>query len=668
MVTTLELKLLGEFELRGGNGRSVAVATRKNRALLAMLALSPSGSLPRERIVRLLWSDRGQVQAQASLRQALVALKKDLAGLGSTTPVSASDDRVSLDHNAVKVDVVEFQRLAGSNGAEALHRAVGLYRGELLSDIEIRDPAFERWLELERQRLSDVMTGVLEKLCALKTGAVRVEIAKRLVTFDPLRETSHRTLMAAYADAGERGLAMRQYEACCRLLKEELDVAPGDETEALRRRLSEDLISAARRSAENPAPSHETPALRGDAPTLAVLPFSVMSADGGLDEFSDGLTEDIITGLSRVRTLRVVARNTMFTYKHHALDVRALGRELAVRYVLEGSVRRSGARLRVTAQLIDAMSGHHVWAGKFDQQGDDTFDLQDRITAGVVASVQTQIVLSEGRAAMAGGASPESAGTLLARSWQQFLGLTEQSLADARSLAERALRLDPGSGLAHRVLSNCLYHQALMGFCPWTAQTIEEMHGHASIAIEAEDADEYSHWAMACAHLLRMEHERAVSSLRRALEINPNCSLAHGALGTVLAWAGQSQAAIGNNELAIRINPDDPANFFRRLGLSNAHFIAREYDQALVHASAVVQARPVWWLGLLFCAASLSRRGQRGEAARMLDELRRVRPQFEAASLDVLPFANPRDRQHLLDSLTDLGLMPAVASIVVAGA
>jgi TolB-like protein len=661
MTAMLELKLLGDFELRNGSSEPVVISARKNKALLAILALAPSVSLSRERIVRLLWSDRGQVQAQASLRQSLVALRKDLPALLGP-PIQVTDDRLTLDRSRLKIDAVEFQRLSASSDMESLRRAAALYRDELLADLDIKDPGFERWLGSERQRLSDLAVGLFEKLAARETGDARIEAARRLVALDPLREASHRMLMAAYADAGEKGLAMRQYDLCRATLNEELDVSPGEETEVLRQRLLNELATASLPAGGGLSSRTEMRTAYDDKPSLAVLPFDAMSADSELGDFSDGLTEDITTGLSRVRTIRVVARNTMFTYKDRAVDIRAVGRDLAVRYVLEGSVRRSGTRIRVTAQLIEAASGHHLWAGKLDRQGTDTFDLQDQIAGGIVASVQTQIILNEGRATAVDGL-PDAAAPLLARSWQQFLSLTEQSLAESRALAERALGLDPGNGFGHRMLSVCLYHQAYMGFVPWTNQLVDEVHRHAKIAIEAEDADEYSHWAMACADLLRSEHERAATSLKRALEINPNCSLAHGALGTVLAWAGRPDAAVRSNEIALEINPDDPSIFFRHFGLALAHYLALRYDQAAVHASAVVQARPVWWLGLLLFAASLAQMGQCGDAGRVLDELTRVLPDTALSALNVLPFASARDRQHLLEGVTKAGMLPQTASI-----
>ena len=645
--------MLGEFEARDGAGRLLTIGARKNRALLAALALAPSNSVSRERIARLLWSDRAEEQARNSLRQALASLRKDLAVTGAS-PVVATESRVKLDPDLTDVDAIVFQRLATSTDVQSLRAAADLYRGELLADMEIRDSAFEDWVGSERRRLSDVATQVFEKLWAHEAGAARVDIAKRLVALDPLRESGHRKLIQAYAEAGEKALALRQYENCREMLRAEFDVAPGEETNALRQSVQNDTIERARTyfNGDQWEIAEEMPA--EDKPSVAVLPFDVIAEEGELDVFCDGLTEDIITGLARIKAIRVVARNTMFTYKGQPVDIRSLGRELGARYILEGSVRKFGTRIRVSAQLIDAVSANHIWAGRIDRASSDMFELQDEITSSIVASVQTQLILSEGRVASA--IRPGSASKLLARSWQQFLNLTEPSLASSKLLAERALSIDGDSGMSHRMLAVSTYHQVYMGFVPWTDAAIDYISSHARLSIEAEDVDEYSHWAMECAFLLKKEHAHAMASLRRALDINPHCSLAHGSIGTVLAWAGESDSAIKSNEHALRINPDDPSNFFRHLGLALAHYLASRYDQALLYATSVLQVRPEWWLGQLLSAASAAKTERLEDARRILDELEQVRPGMTCELLSILPFSTARDQDHLLDGLRKAGM------------
>jgi TolB-like protein/tetratricopeptide (TPR) repeat protein len=541
-----------------------------------------------------------------------------------------------------------------------LRQAAALYRGELLADAQINDQEFEAWVAGERQRLADLAVGVFDKLRALESGVARVDVTRRLVALDPVREESHLKLMIALADTGERVAALRQYDICRAVLRTELDAVPGGEIEALRRRLLQGTTDAngSIDAVHQPSPgvqARRAVDIADEEPSIAVLPFDPMG-DPSLETFCDGLTEDIISGLARIKAIRVIARHTMLAYKRRAIDIREIGREVGADYVLEGSARKSAMQARVTAQLIDAASGRHVWAKHFDATLSDGFAAQDEFTRGIVSSVQTQIILSEGRGAAIGGNSHEHATRLLARSWQQLLMLTAESLAESRLLAERALQLEGDNGMGHRMLAVALYHQVVMGFIPWTAQLVDEIYAHAKIAVASEDADEYSHWAMLCAQLLRCEHERAVASMERARAINPNCSLVHGALGTVLAWAGKSDLSIEQNELALRINPDDPSIFFRHFGMALAHYLAGRYDKSLLHADAVLHTSPDWWLGWLVNAASLGQMGRADEARRACEELKRIRPEMSGTRLGMLPFANQNDLAHLLAGLREAGL------------
>jgi TolB-like protein len=658
-MAAVELRLLGEFEARDWTGLPLPVRAKKNRALLAALALAPACSMPRARIANLLWSDRNEAQAQSSLRQALVALRKDFATI-DPSPLSADRDRLALDAKRVEIDATAFERLAASEDVAALRRAASLYRGSLLSDIYVRDPAFDEWLGLERARLASCARRVLGKLCELETGAERTRFAEQLVALDPLREASHRTLMQVHCEAGDKALAVRQYELCQALLRDELRVAPDAQTEALYRRIlngrspdeGEPAVSAISTAASRAPPA--APAV-GDKPSVAVLPLGAINGDPELDGFCEGLTDDIVTGLSRVAAIRVIARNTTLTYKRRAVDVRTVGRELGVQYVIEGSARWSETKIRVSAQLTEAVTGHHIWTQQVDRTRSEMLDVQDDIAKSIVASVQTQLILNEGRKSTASGDPTGNASQLLARAWQRFLRLTEESLAECGALAGRVLELDSKSGMGNCLLAVTLYHH-YMGFIPWSQTVIDRLYLHATAAIGSDDADEYCHWAMCCAHLLRNEHALAIASLRRGLKINPNCSLLHGSMGTVLAWDGQHEHSIECNELVLRINPQDPSNVYRHFGLALACYLARRYDEALLHAMDVVETRPSWWLGQLIFCATLAQLGRHDEAVRALDNVTGMRSRMDASTLGILPFARPSDREHLLDGLRKAGL------------
>jgi TolB-like protein/Flp pilus assembly protein TadD len=391
-------------------------------------------------------------------------------------------------------------------------------------------------------------------------------------------------------------------------------------------------------------------------PSVAVLPFQTVAGDAELEGFADGLTEDVITALSRVKALWVIARNTMFTYKGRSNDVRTVGEDLGVRYVLEGSVRKADGRLRMTAQLVEAESGHHIWAEKIDRAGGSLFELQDDLTQSIVASVQVQLIVSEGKSVARMAEMASGIGDLVARARERLYHPTANGFDELVSLAQKALALDPDNGEGCQLLATGIWHQAYRGSIPWDRAAADRVMLLALRAIVAGHADEYAHWTLALAHLMASQHLRAIVSLRSALDINPSFSLGYGTVGTVLAWAGESDESIANNELALKINPRDPLNSHRYFGLALAHYLASRYRESLENASRVIEAHPDWWLGVMVYVASLAQSGRVEEAAVACAELRRAKQDATVASLNGLPFAKESDRIHVAEGLRKAGL------------
>lgn len=393
-----------------------------------------------------------------------------------------------------------------------------------------------------------------------------------------------------------------------------------------------------------------------DKPSIAVLPFDNMSGDPEQEFFADGIAEDIITALSRVEWFFVTARNSSFTYKGQAVDVQQVGRELGVRYVLEGSVRRSGQRLRITAQLIDATTGKHVWAERYDRELSDIFEVQDEITRNVVASTQTQIQLSEGSLFEQMEKLSLPVWALVNRSWKLMYEMTDQSLLEAARLAEEAIGLDPGSGRAHQALASALWHWVWMGYCRDAAATLERARKMAEHAVRLNTNDEYSHWTLGLLKMLNGEHDKAIAEMEHAIEINPNCSLAYGSLATVQNFAGNPESAVGNNETAIRSNPRDPSNFYRYAGLALSHFMLKQFDVAIEWARKAIHFKPDWFLGHAVLMACLVELGRMDEAQEALADCTTQLPDASLAEITKLPFRKPAHRDQLLDALRKAGL------------
>ncbi|MFA8443140.1 LuxR C-terminal-related transcriptional regulator [Yoonia sp.] len=395
---------------------------------------------------------------------------------------------------------------------------------------------------------------------------------------------------------------------------------------------------------------------RPEKPSIAVLAFENMSGDPEQEYFSDGISDDIITALSRSPWLFIIARNTTFTYKGASVDVRRVAEDLGVRFVLEGSVRRSGDRVRVTAQLIDGTTGGHVWSERYDGKLEDVFDLQDEITRNVVASIQTTVHLSTIQEPVERASRPDlTVWELTMRSWHLLYDFTPESYAYAKTLLERALALDPTSAEANMILSLINHHIAIMGFVPDIQPAMETAYVLARRATQLDDRNEYAHWALGISCWGLLKYDESLAALERAVALNPNCSLAYGSLGTLLGILGRSDDAITNQEIAIRSNPLDPSIFFRFSGLALAHYMAGRFEVAIEWAERAVHRMPSWYFAHFVLAASYVALGQHEEAAGAVKSCQDVLPDICVRDLDRVPLKDPRKLSELRERLLTAG-------------
>ena len=364
-----------------------------------------------------------------------------------------------------------------------------------------------------------------------------------------------------------------------------------------------------------------------------------------------------------VKPGQIVPRNMYFTTsKVHVelpggkmVDVRQISRELGVRYILEGSVRKAGNRVRVTAQLIDGTIGNHVWAEKYDGELEDIFDLQDQITQQVVAAIHTQIQTYVVEKADQLERPDVVTWDLLARGWKLFYELTKESLAAAEKIFRRAVASAPTSCDAHHLLAGVLIHQAFMGYVSDRDVIISEAYELAKRAIALDEQNEYAHWILGVIQNHRCKHDLAIAELKRAIELNPNCSLAYGSLGTTLYYIGEPDESIKNIEIAIRLNPRDPSIFFRYSALAEAHFVAGRYLEAAQWARKSIQRKPSWRGGHTVLASSLAHLNLLEEAKEAVDYYLENIPDATISKMH-LPFKNQNGARRLEEGLRKAGL------------
>jgi adenylate cyclase len=362
-----------------------------------------------------------------------------------------------------------------------------------------------------------------------------------------------------------------------------------------------------------------------DKPSIAVLPFENMSGDPEQEYFADGMVEEIITALSRFKTLFVIARNSSFTYKGKAVDVKRVGRELGVRYVLEGSVRKAAGKVRITGQLVDAVTGAHIWADRFERDLTDVFALQDEVTVAVVSAIQPKLLQTE--IAIAERRRPENltAYDLYLRAVQQLYLATREGMAEAIKLAHRALELDPRFGYVAALAGNCHMNNVLWGFAADPQFERKEAVRLSRMALSIDDSDpDTLAWASVTSAFMAGDSESAVEMADRAVALNPNSFEAWTNRGWVYRVAGLSDEAIQSFERAIRMSPIDPLLDRAFAGMGYALIELGRFDEAIVTGKKAQRKNssfPPTYRCLASAFAHLGRDAEAREAAARLLEV-----------------------------------------------
>jgi adenylate cyclase len=350
-----------------------------------------------------------------------------------------------------------------------------------------------------------------------------------------------------------------------------------------------------------------------DKASIAVLPFNNMSGDAEQDYFADGMVEDIITGLARIKWLFVIARNTTFVYKGRAVDVKQVARELGVHYVLEGSVRKAGSRVRITGQLIEAASGAHLWAERYDRALDDVFALQDEITLNVVGAIEPSLRLAEIGRVKRKRPDNLDAYDLVLRALPLTYNAVSEDVAKALPLLERALALEPDYALAHAMVGWCHEQRLLRDVLNAEVREAALRHAHAAVAVGADDATALG-LAGFVISLLEHDTDTGIDALERALALSPSNAVALGFGAIALAWAGESERTIEWAERALRLSPFDPFRSRPLHALSLANFTAGRFEAAADAARRAIQVNPGFSLRHVMLAAALVRLGRGAEA------------------------------------------------------
>ena len=393
-----------------------------------------------------------------------------------------------------------------------------------------------------------------------------------------------------------------------------------------------------------------------DRPAIAVLPFTNMSGDPEQEYFSDGISEDVITALSKLRWFFVIARNSSFIYKGKAVHMKQIAEELGVGYVVEGSVRKIGDRVRITAQLNDAATGSHIWAEHYDRDLADVFAVQDEITEAIVAAIEPQLYAAENFRARRKPPDSMDAWDLVMRALSHFWRVTRQDNVVAQALLEKAIAIDPNYGQALGVLATSYMFTAHMGWADMaTVAPIAERAALAAILADSEDP--WAHHALGCVYLFTRRFEDSLAEFELALRLNLNFSLAQGYYGLALSYWGRWEEADLAARRALRLSPRDPHSAVYYGIAAYAQFLGRNYDEAMRLSREAIRRRSDFVGAHRVLTAAAGMAGKDDIATTALQELRRAQPNISLAWIaNYMPIKQDADREHYLEGFRRAGL------------
>jgi adenylate cyclase len=391
-----------------------------------------------------------------------------------------------------------------------------------------------------------------------------------------------------------------------------------------------------------------------DKPSIAVLPFTNMSGDPEQEYFSDGITEEIITALSKTPKMLVIARNSTFSYKGKAVKVNQVAEELGVRYVLEGSVRKAGDRVRITAQLIDALTGHHLWAERYDRDLKDIFALQDEITIKIIGALQVELTDGEHARISAKGTENLEAYLKLLQAREPFYTVTKEGFAQARRLSEEAIALDPEYAAAYLYLGSTHFMDVIMASSKSPKDSLKRAFEFITKAKALDASYASAHSLLGFLYVMMRQYDKGIAACERAIVLEPNSANAHIWMGLVLTLSGRHEEAVRHAEQALRLDPFPPPWYYR--GLGHAYFGAGRYGEAIGAHKKALQRTPDDIVTHTALTSAYSCAGRLEEARAQAAEVLRINPKFSVEHwAKTMPYKNEADRELTINALRKAG-------------
>ncbi len=654
-------RLFGEVKLTTANGELIKFASRKSRALLAILIVEADHWVAREKLANLLWSDRGAKQARNSLNQALYDIRKAETTLGADL-IEREPDRVRLISIRLECDLFQFRELLTSDPLAAC----AITADEFLPDLGVADSDFIGWVERSRTELTSGLISSLRQLAtsAVSTGHIETATAatRRILEIDPLDEPARRQLMELLVQSGNRAEAMRQYQICKELLAAELDVSPDPLTQAV----LENIRTA---SAERPPLAtpesierQEMATQRGDvqAPVLAVLPFTNLSDDPQNAYLAEGLADDLIHALSAFRWFNVLGRASTFRISDGKADLSFMHKFFGATHIVSGQLRRSGKALRINVEVVECRTGQQLWSARYNEPVERLFELEDAIVSQIASAIVPALEVAEMQAVQQRPPGSLSAYELLQRgNWHLYRNLVSADAdEEAARCYEAALEIDPNYAAALAALAYVKYRNSLRH-----ATDTERFHEHledvretARQSLNIDPREPRALRYLGGALSLLRDQDGALQAIERSIELCPSFATAYSGLAFVHNFRGEFAAAMPAVDETMRLRPHDPVLHRCIMAKSIACYQTGNYDQAANVARNSLSTSSTWWMSNALLAASVGQQGSDGETAQAIE---RVHVNYPGITLEgllgVMPFVEQTYLDHLREGLVKAG-------------
>lgn len=641
--------------MAGDRGDRINLTGKRGPAIVAYLARTPGMAVPRERLADLLWSDSDSEHARNSLRQTLSVLRQDLMRAGLDI-IESRKDAVALKAGAVDIDVDGFEAGLTARSPHELDMALAHYSGPFLEGFYLGSSTFDDWVSAERERLLGRAVESFEKLAPLVDAEKGLGLADLLLAMEPTREASYRLKIELLAASGQRGKAIRTYEACRKMLKKEFGVELSPETQALGQSLFSDGEEAAPNHRLDQPVNGARAAKHLGRPSISVGDFTNLTGERSDDHFTKGLVHDIVTALLQKRNYVVIS------------GPQALGKAASApgasgaHYLLSGTVQRSGTELRVNVQLIDAANGHNVWAQRFDGQSKDVLGFQDQIARSVTLALSIELQFTNWKVHDKSPPGDPEVRRLVNEALTHYYEMNRDSVFVAMQLAEKAVAIAPGNARAKRTLSITTSVGLALGALTMSAEYVERALQLAGAAVQAVPDDEIARCVLSFALECAGRIDEAVVQCRHAISLNASYPNAHGDLAELYALRGQVSEALHEASESIRLGSHDATDFWRHNSEAMARFAGGDDHRALEVARKVVRSKPGFVRGALYWAAAASATGNSEEASRAIHHCLSQLPHLTLAN--VSPGFVPRyvkDDHHarFLEMLSRAGLPPS---------